>query len=459
MNHGTSYNFTSDTDLTNTLILTQESESIFNLDRTPKWSTKILTVTQQKSQVLLIPSITLPYSKSRSEIIEDLKLVSPPLQDNSLITGSDSRLMTSVITIAFISLAGYNLYKIYRKKSEVFRELMKGPNRMILGKDDIEFEKMEKETKRKKGKTNSGKPANKQKGRKKKYLVTSSTIGVLKADKHPIYVKKFIRFEPKNATQTELKHFRDLRHENVNHLCGFFIDTDCAGLIYDYAQRGSLYDLLQRKEYNLDETFKFSLLTDLVKGMKFLHRSNVKIHGRLKSTNCVVDGRFTLKITDYSLFKIKQSQNLESLYDSTKTERSDDLLWTAPEILLAKDANKDKPLSKKDKLEYGSQKGDVYSFGIIIQEVCTRLHPFGTLNMSASSILKKIKKCPPLLRPRILSKDCPFKLKELAKRCWAQRPDDRPELCRVCKNLPSNFKFFILYLQIEYSITLIIKLR
>lgn len=38
-----------------------------------------------------------------------------------------------------------------------------------------------------------------------------------------------------------------------------------------------------------------------VKGMYFLHGSDLEIHGRLKSPNCVVDSRFTLKLTDFGL--------------------------------------------------------------------------------------------------------------------------------------------------------------
>lgn len=35
-----------------------------------------------------------------------------------------------------------------------------------------------------------------------------------------------------------------------------------------------------------------------LQGMKYLHHRKF-IHGRLKSRNCVVDGRFVLKVTDY----------------------------------------------------------------------------------------------------------------------------------------------------------------
>ena len=72
-----------------------------------------------------------------------------------------------------------------------------------------------------------------------------------------------------------------------------------------------LKELLNRSEYQLNWEFKFSLLEDLVRGMKYLHNSDIKVHGRLKSTNCVVDGRFTCKITDYGLPLLFNAQKEE----------------------------------------------------------------------------------------------------------------------------------------------------
>ena len=40
--------------------------------------------------------------------------------------------------------------------------------------------------------------------------------------------------------------------------------------------------------------------------MEYLHRSPLKSHGRLKSTNCVVDGRWVLKVTDWGLSNARE---------------------------------------------------------------------------------------------------------------------------------------------------------
>lgn len=137
------------------------------------------------------------------------------------------------------------------------------------------------------------------------------------------------------------KQLRDMRHENLNLFLGLFFDSNIFGVVTEHCSRGSLEDLLNNEEVRLDWMFKSSLLMDLIRvretkqttlflllilscfsithifisnyyqGMKYLHHRDI-IHGRLKSRNCVVDGRFVLKVTDYGLNEILISQSLDT---------------------------------------------------------------------------------------------------------------------------------------------------
>lgn len=43
--------------------------------------------------------------------------------------------------------------------------------------------------------------------------------------------------------------------------------------------------------------------------MAYLHSSELKSHGNLKSSNCVVDSRFVLKVTDFGLHSLRESSD------------------------------------------------------------------------------------------------------------------------------------------------------
>ncbi|KAH8023139.1 hypothetical protein HPB51_011253 [Rhipicephalus microplus] len=73
----------------------------------------------------------------------------------------------------------------------------------------------------------------------------------------------------------------------------------------DYALASDGLDILENEEIKLDWMFRYSLMHDLVKGMAYLHNSEIHSHGNLKSSNCVVDSRFVLKITDFGLHNLR----------------------------------------------------------------------------------------------------------------------------------------------------------
>ncbi|KFP01918.1 Retinal guanylyl cyclase 2, partial [Calypte anna] len=211
------------------------------------------------------------------------------------------------------------------------------------------------------------------------------------------------------ADFTVLFQMKDLRHENVNLFLGFFSDCGIFAIVTEYCTRGSLEDLLRNEDMKLDWMFKSSLVMDLIKGIRYLHHRDFA-HGRLKSRNCVVDGRFVLKITDYGYNEILEAQKCPYIHPPPE-----ELLWTAPELL------RDPNMSRK-----GTFKGDIYSFAIILQEVVVRGPPYCMSEFSAEEIIKKVKKPPPLCRPNVAPEMAPLECIQVMKQCWGEAPERRP---------------------------------
>ncbi|XP_066143154.1 retinal guanylyl cyclase 1 isoform X2 [Euwallacea fornicatus] len=204
-----------------------------------------------------------------------------------------------------------------------------------------------------------------------------------------------------------------LRHENLNPLIGVLAEPPRAALVSEYCARGSLQDVLQQDDIKLDWSFRLSLLTDL--GMKYLHTTQIRVHGYLTSRNCVIDARWVLKVTDYGLPAFSEAQGIQL---PAKTAR--DLLWTAPELL------RHCTLRKR-----GTQPGDVYSFGIIMQEVVVRGEPFCMLAFTPEEIIEKVKHPPPLIRPSVSKGAAPPEAINIMRQCWAEQAELRPDFNAV----------------------------
>uniref|UniRef100_A0A8D2MG47 Guanylate cyclase n=1 Tax=Zonotrichia albicollis TaxID=44394 RepID=A0A8D2MG47_ZONAL len=116
----------------------------------------------------------------------------------------------------------------------------------------------------------------------------------------------------------ELNKLLQIDYYNLTKFYGTVkIDTMIFGVI-EYCERGSLRDVLNDKISYPDGTFmdwefKISVMYDIAKGMSYLHSSKTEVHGRLKSTNCVVDNRMVVKITDFGCNSILPPRK-EKLY-------------------------------------------------------------------------------------------------------------------------------------------------
>ena len=67
--------------------------------------------------------------------------------------------------------------------------------------------------------------------------------------------------------------------------------------------------------------------------LSYLHKSEIKFHGNLKSSNCLLTSRICLKVSDFGLHQLRMN--------AKKCDESSyfDLLWKSPEQLRENDLN------------------------------------------------------------------------------------------------------------------------
>ncbi|XP_056646356.1 atrial natriuretic peptide receptor 2 isoform X1 [Diorhabda sublineata] len=259
---------------------------------------------------------------------------------------------------------------------------------------------------------------------------TYAIVGFYKGNRVAVKYLQEQKIELTHQNLYELKVMKDLAHDNLVKFYGACLDIpNC--LLTEYCSRGSLQDTLENENYKLDWTFRISLIMDLVRGMHYLHRSPIKCHGALKSTNCLVDSRFVLKIADFASPFLRPYTN-EDNFNVDAHSYWQRQLWTAPELL------REGTTSFR-----GTQKADVYSFGIILHEIIMRKGVFYLgYDIDAKQILETVKKGPeanngeplrPVLGPGALCEE--DEVEQLMRKCWAEDSIDRPDFATLKNKL------------------------
>ncbi|CAH0563498.1 unnamed protein product [Brassicogethes aeneus] len=219
------------------------------------------------------------------------------------------------------------------------------------------------------------------------------------------------------SIRKELKQIREMRHENLIPFIGASVDHGHVAILTAYSARGSLEDVLKNEDLNLDHMFVSSLVTDILKGMIYIHDSDITSHGNLRSSNCLIDNRWVLQISDFGLHEFKHC-NDELDFDNKNLKR---MLYRAPELL----RQSSPPLR-------GTQKGDVYSFGIVFYEIIGRNGPWGktAINSSILEIIGEVKKVDKLIpfRPPLEDLGIPEYILRCMKSCWEEDPEIRPDI-------------------------------
>ncbi|KAL6145730.1 hypothetical protein ACLB2K_056415 [Fragaria x ananassa] len=213
----------------------------------------------------------------------------------------------------------------------------------------------------------------------------------------------------------EVTIMKRLRHPNIVLFMGAVTKPPNLSIVTEYLSRGSLYRLLHKPGPVLDERRRLNMAHDVAKGMNYLHRRNPPIvHRDLKSPNLLVDKKYTVKVCDFGLSRLKANTFLSSKSAAGTPE------WMAPEVL------RDEP---------SNEKSDVYSFGVILWELATLQQPWGNLNpaqvVAAVGFKNKRLEIPRDLNPQVAS---------IIEACWANEPWKRPSFASIMESLKPLIK-------------------
>ncbi|XP_067838451.1 atrial natriuretic peptide receptor 1-like [Heptranchias perlo] len=239
-------------------------------------------------------------------------------------------------------------------------------------------------------------------------------------DGRTVAIKKIKKrsFTLSKAIRKEVKHIRELDHPNLCKFNGGCIEIPNVAIITEYCPKGSLNDVLLNEDIPLNWGFRFSFATDIARGMAYLHQHKI-YHGRLKSTNTVIDDRWVCKLADFCLPLYRKEDFVEP--PTTYRQRLIQV-YLPPEAQMTPNFEP-------------TPATDVYSYAIILLEIATRSDPVPREDGNST----ECGRCPPL--PELITGKsenacpCPTEYIVLIRKCRAQNPAHRPTFEQIKKYL------------------------
>ncbi len=97
----------------------------------------------------------------------------------------------------------------------------------------------------------------------------------------------------KNEIEIHLK----LIHDNITRLYSYHEDDNAYYLIMEYAEKGTLFNLIQSTK-GMSEERAFKYFIQVASAIEFLHKNNL-MHRDLKPENCLIDSGDNIKLCDF----------------------------------------------------------------------------------------------------------------------------------------------------------------
>ncbi|GLJ48546.1 hypothetical protein SUGI_1024150 [Cryptomeria japonica] len=154
-----------------------------------------------------------------------------------------------------------------------------------------------------------------------------------------------------------------VRHRNLVGVITCCSNLDFKALIFPYMQKGSLEDWLypDGDECELSLTERLSIAIDIAQALAYLHHQCFVqvLHCDLKPSNVLLGDDMTAHLTDFGIARIVLANSMDSM-TSTSHLLKGSVGYIAPEYGLGARV---------------STKGDVFSYGVLLLEMFTRMRP------------------------------------------------------------------------------------
>ncbi|KAL2548504.1 serine/threonine-protein kinase EDR1-like [Forsythia ovata] len=229
-----------------------------------------------------------------------------------------------------------------------------------------------------------------------------------------VAVKKFMNQDISGIAlaqyRCEVEIMLRLRHPNVVLFMGAVTRPPNLSILTEFLPRGSLFKLLHRLNFQIDEKRRIKMALDVARGMNYLHTSHpIIVHRDLKTPNLLVDKNWVVKVCDFGMSRLQHSTFLSSKSAAGTAE------WMAPEVLRNEPSN---------------EKSDVYSFGVILWELATLRVPWMEMNsmqvVGAVGFQGRNLEILPTIDPMVA---------EIISDCWNRNPQARPSFKQIISRL------------------------
>lgn len=224
----------------------------------------------------------------------------------------------------------------------------------------------------------------------------------------PVAIKKIAKSED---LQEELDIFvqreaamAKYSHPHLVQFIGVSAHGPYVYLVTEYVPGGDLRRYLKNPEVEIAWKLRVQIAADMARAMAFLHSKKI-MHRDLKSKNLLVDANWKIKICDFGFARTYMKGKRP--YTLCGTED-----WMAPEIITGQDYD---------------ERVDLFSYGIVLCEIITR-----------RKISRELQRKPEeafALNPnelfKLIPKDCPEALKQLALKCADYTPENRPSFLTI----------------------------